>query len=352
MEAETKLHPRISTLSEIEAVILAKDDFEVRVMEAVEEGFVQYSRGQFHAAPIHTMGAPPMAPFRVHNRSNDYDPQRYSAQTCVKSGYIENDTHFVIKVASGGYPMPKNTGVVQLFSQETGSLECLLLDDGMLTEHRTAAAGALAAKYLAPKNIQTMGILGSGVQARYQLRYLKFVTDCRDVLVWGRTPDHVQKFRDDMTSRRWNVNIASFPNALFENCDLIVTTTSAREPLLSMSPVAKQDFTPPRRAQHITCVGADAFGKMELDPALVKLADMLVADSRLQTRERGEFAKAIAQNMVSVNDIIEIGELVEKSELHRKLDDSRLTIFDTSGLAVQDCAIAKLVSRFMNKSNE
>jgi ornithine cyclodeaminase len=339
--------PRIYTLTEIEAAILSSKTFEVDLIQAVEDGFVAYSAHQFNAAPIQTMGAPPMAPYSVVAHSGGEN--NYAAQTCVKSGYITGDDHFVIKVATGGYPIV-NTGLLQVYSQTTGKLECLLLDEGILTEHRTAAAGAVAARYLAPlTKVQTIGIVGTGVQARYQLRYLKHIlpTSCRNVLVWGRTPERATQFQTDILREGYwqSVDIASDPAQLFTQCELIVTTTSARSPVLPWGTNMARDTVVTR---HITCIGADAPGKMELDPALVAAADLLVADSRLQTAERGEYQTALAQNLVNIQDVVELGALPTRTDLHRlDNDDERLTLFDSSGVAVQDCAVAKLVSKLL-----
>ena len=132
--------------------------FANNLIDAIGKGFILYSKGQFNACPIQTMGAPPMAPFQsqLHTEKTESDPE-YAAQTCVKSGYLTGESHYVIKVASGGYPLPSNSGLMQVFSQTTGRLEALLLDEGILTELRTAAVGALAAKYLAPKTIHMIG---------------------------------------------------------------------------------------------------------------------------------------------------------------------------------------------------
>lgn len=366
--------PRIYTLREIEEAIASSDTFEVDLIQAVEDGFVAYSSHQFNAAPIQTMGAPPMAPFRSvvsaasdgsTTHSEDVVGKEYAAQTCVKSGYVTGDDHFVIKVATGGYPIAQNTGLLQVYGQTTGRLECLLLDEGVLTEHRTAAAGALAARYLAPRHaIATIGILGTGVQARYQLRYLPHVRPslagrhCK-VLVWGRTHAHAVQFQQDVAREGlWqSVDIATDPAQLLECCELIVTTTSARSPVLLLPPK-----TAIVRTRHITCIGADAPGKMELDPALVEAADLLVADSCLQTAERGEFQTFLRARTTKTNptngiqvhkddDVVELGELISRPDLHRQDDgsDQRLTIFDSSGVAVQDCAVAKLVSKLLSR---
>jgi ornithine cyclodeaminase len=404
---------RIVTLSEIEEAV-ASVGFAHRLIDAILDGFVSHTRGNFNAPPIQTMGAPPMAPFGPsscgggsggpvggvgENDEND-DIENgggghndYSAQTCVKSGYLASSPHYVVKVASGGFPFPSNTGNVQLYSQNTGALEAIFFDDGLLTELRTAAAGAVAARLLSPNLMAEndddddndnyvyscccVGVVGTGMQARHQLRYLGYVTDCRNVRVWGRTASNVKKFVKDMSAEGWNVRAVEDVDDLLDTCGMIITTTSSREPLLGRRWLLDHDRsedddderenddnndndTRPRRRRrahrrrplHITCVGSDTTGKKELYDDFIMMADMLVADSRLQTAERGEFEDVIRHGMVGLEDVIEIGELANRVELHRggrdivagdDHGDARLTIFDSSGLAVQDCVIASMV---------
>ena len=338
--------PSIVTLSEIEEIV-STDSFALQLIDAIKKGFISYSAGGFNACPIQTMGAPPMAPFSgsCSGSGSGDNSDNYQAQTCVKSGYVTGASHYIIKVASGGYPFPSNSGLMQLYSQSTGKLETILLDEGILTELRTAAVGALAAQLLAPPldEIACIGILGTGIQARYQLKYLAHVTSCRTVKVWGRTKENVQKYINDMTLDGWKVTAVDTPQDLLHDCSLIITTTSSREPLLQYT----SDIQHPL---HITCIGSDATGKRELDPKLVASADLLVADCKLITQERGEFEDSLKQQLVSLDKVVELGKLIEKKELNRQRsktdgeNDCRLTIFDSSGVAVQDCVIAAMVN--------
>ena len=147
--------PHIYTLDDINEAT-SSSRFANDLIESIRDGFVSYSKGDFNACPIQTMGAPPMSPF-LANSGISSSTNDYSAQTCVKSGYLTGESHYVIKVASGGYPFPSNSGLMQVFSQETGRLDAILLDEGMLTELRTAAVGAVIANYLAPKKVSSIG---------------------------------------------------------------------------------------------------------------------------------------------------------------------------------------------------
>ena len=242
---------------------------------------------------------------------------------------------------------------VQVFSQRTGRLDALLLDDGVLTEMRTAAAGALAVRCLGPKRVGRIGLLGTGVQARYQLRFLRTVTDCREVLVFGRTESNVAAFVKECAADGWKIAVASRADELLEACGVIVCVTSSREALLGITHTDGA-VTQLDGGQLIVCIGADAPGKMELNPRLVAAADLLVADSLLQTQERGEYKKAIEEGLVSLSDVVEIGKILggRKDLQRRAANDDRLIIFDSSGVAVQDCAIAGIVYKAIMQGSQ
>jgi ornithine cyclodeaminase len=229
---------------------------------------------------------------------------------------------------------------MQVYSQKTGRLEALLLDEGILTELRTAAVGALAIKLLAGPKINMIGIVGTGVQARYQLDMLSVVTDCRNVLVYGRTPQKVDCFISEMTSKGWNIKGTDLPDNLLQDTDVIITTTPSREAILGKSSLETR-----KSGLTIICIGADAPGKYEINPNLVAKADLLIADSITQTVERGEFQKAVADGLVEKESLVSLGHLIETKDLYRKEGDNRLIIFDSSGVALQDCVVSSLVVR-------
>ena len=330
--------PSVYTLAEINKAV-STSKFEENLIQGIKEGFLALEAGEFFACPIQTMGLPPF-PF-VENCDD------YHAQTCVKSGYFKGNDYYIIKVASGGHPH-ENSGVMQVFSQQSGRMEALLLDEGILTEIRTAAVGALAAKLMAPKNIRAIGILGTGVQARFQLNMLPAATDCRKVFVWARHPSKGQAFKNEMKQKGWQISVAETVDEVLDACDLIVTTTCAREPLLRLSENSSR-----QSGLHITCIGADAPGKMELEPKSVAKADLLVADTIQQTVERGEFQKAVADGLVDTESILSLGNFISREDLHRKKDDDkRVTIFDSSGVALQDCVVSQMTYDVLRKMGE
>lgn len=257
----------------------------------------------------------------------------------IKYGYIRGGAHFVVKVAAGFYDnakqgLPPFTGLLMLFSQQTGLPAAILLDEGWLTNLRTAAAGAVAARYLAPRKVQAIGVFGTGTQARLQVEQLQVVTDCRDLVVWGRSDAGLAAYRRDMMEKSYRVATTRDPDDVGRACNLIVTATPATAPLLLAGHV--------RPGTHITAVGSDASEKQELDPAILARADIVVADSLAQCRERGEIHQALKAGRIAADKPVELGRVIANPTLGRRSED-QITVADLTGLAVQDIMIAEAV---------
>ncbi len=214
-------------------------------------------------------------------------------------------------------------------------MRAILLDQGLLTDVRTAVAGAIAAKYLAPKTLSKIGIVGTGIQARLQLQYLAPVTSCREVLVWGRDRQHVADYQSAMAGQGFTVNPAASVSRLLEECNLIVTTTPSQVPLLDCSEELPGGL-------HVTAVGADSPYKRELGPGLFRRADLVVADSISQCLERGEIQHAVNEGILKQDDIRELGSVINGDSPGREAD-AQVTIADLTGVAVQDIQIAKAI---------
>ena len=160
----------------------------------------------------------------------------------IKYGYLRDDDFYVIKIASGFYNNPKlglssSNGLNLLFNQKTGQIKCILLDEGYLTNIRTAAAGAVAAKYLAPQNVKRIGIIGAGIQGKQQLHYLKSITDCKDVIVWGINEKELILYKNEMKSFGYNIETTINTAEIAKSCNLIVTVTPSKKPLLSVADI-------------------------------------------------------------------------------------------------------------------
>ena len=304
------------SLKEIKAALPSVD-----LMAEIEQGFVAYSQGRAVVPPI-----------------GELIMQDPPGEVHIKYGYIAGDDYYVIKIASGFFENPKldlpsSNGLMLVFSQKTGTLEAVLLDEGHLTDIRTAVAGAITAKHLAPSSIERIGIVGTGVQARMQLEYLAPVTDCRDVLVWGRNGDKLSAYEQDMSAKRFEVSTTTDADDIIASCNLIVTTTAATSPLLSGQV---------QPGTHITAMGSDTHDKQELHADILQGADLVVADSISQCLERGEIHQALKSNAIAETDLVELGSIIAGDAAGRTSDD-QITIADLTGVAVQDIQISKAV---------
>jgi ornithine cyclodeaminase len=310
---------RLISLDQIKSVLGAID-----VSKFIEEGFIAYSAGR--------VVVPPVGELIFEEPPGDAH---------IKYGYIRGDDYFVIKIASGFYEnyrldLPSGSGLMLLFSQRTGQPLCILLDEGYLTDVRTAVAGQIAAKYLAPKSLSCIGVFGAGIQARMQVEYLESVTPCRNLLVWGRpgSAEKLEAYRRHMEPRGYTVRTTHDAAEVGERCRLIITATPAKAPLLRASQV--------RKGTHITAMGSDTPEKQELDPAILQMADIVVADSIEQCLSRGEIHKALQAGQLHREKIRELGRVIADTSLQRTSDD-QITVADLTGVAVQDIQIAKAV---------
>ncbi|MDG1437969.1 MAG: hypothetical protein P8P98_03265, partial [Emcibacteraceae bacterium] len=256
----------------------------------------------------------------------------------IKYGCSNGGDYYVVKIASGFYSnneigLPTSNGMMLLFDQNTGVPAVILQDECMLTDVRTAVAGAISAKYLGPKNVKAIGIVGTGVQARMQLEYLKSVTDCKDVIVWGRSPEKLVEYKKEMTAKGYNVSATMDIAELCANANLIVTTTPAHEPLIMADMV--------KPGTHITAMGSDTLEKVELDPAILKMADLIVVDSIDQSETRGEIMWARKAGLITNEDVLELGTVIAQDK--GRANDDQITIADLTGVAVQDLKIAEAV---------
>lgn len=292
----------------------------LNLLPAIEAGFVSYSRDRAVVPPV---GELILDKGEVH----------------IKYGYIKDEKYYVIKVASGFYGnadmgLPTGDGLMLLFWQETGRLEAVLLDEGLLTDTRTAVAGAIAARHLAPRVVDRIGIAGTGVQARLQLRLLAGILDCRRVLVWGRGNKQLESYREDMGPEGWEIETTTDAADLPASCNLVVTTTPSRKPLFDA-----QNLRP---GTHITALGSDTPDKQELDAGVLARADVVVADSVSQCVERGEIHRALEAGRIERSDVIELGDVIS-GRVDGRTSDEQITVADLTGVAVQDIKIAEAV---------
>ena len=306
---------KIVPLDRIEEVLPTLD-----LIPSIEAGFVAYSAQEAVVPPV---GELLLDGGEVH----------------IKYGYLKGDDYYVIKIASGFYDNPKiglpsSNGLMLLFSQKTGELVSILLDEGYLTDTRTAVAGAIAARHLAPRKVERIGIVGTGIQARLQLQHLARVTECREVLVWGRGEPQLERYRSDTEPHGFAVETTFSTADVLRTCNLVVTCTPAAEPLLHVDDL--------QEGTHITAVGSDTPEKQELDAAILGRADLVVADSISQCLGRGEIHKGLEADQIAEEDLVELGDVIAGRAIGRT-SDAQITVADLTGVAVQDIKIATAV---------
>ena len=300
----------------------------IDVISEIEKGFVAYSEGK--------VVVPPVGELLFEDPPGD---------THIKYGCIINDDYFVIKIASGFYKNPElglssSQGVNLLFSARTGVLEAVLLDEGNLTNIRTAAAGACIAKYLAPSKVENVGILGAGIQGRLQLEYLLKVISPEKVYVYDQRPESLESYKSCFEQFQISIDFAE-PAEIAAKCNYIVTATPSETPLLQAGHI--------RRGTHITAVGSDTPEKQELDSGIIGKANLVVADSFPQCQTRGEIFHALNNNQIRLEQLFELGNVISSKSKGRENDD-QITVADLTGVAVQDIQISKAVfSHFRNK---
>jgi len=306
-----------------EAELRRAVSLDLEVVDAIAEAFSALAAGQVVMPPILHMALP-----------------EANGEVDVKTAYVPGLPSFAIKVSPGFFDNPKQglpslSGMMMLLSATTGRLEALHLDNGYLTDLRTAAAGAVAARHLARADARVAGVLGAGSQAQVQIEALKLVRPIERVLLWGRDPAKAEAAADRMADRlALDVLPVASAERLVLEADVVVTATPARTPLVVT------DWLHP--GLHITAIGSDAADKNELHPDVLKRADLLVCDSRAQCARLGELHHALAGGAELA--VTELGEITSGRRPGRQSDD-QITVCDLTGTGVQDTAIALLAYR-------
>jgi ornithine cyclodeaminase len=301
---------------------------ELREIVQLDPGAVDVIEAAFAALAGGAVVMPPILSMDLPHANGEVD---------VKTACIPGFDGFAIKVSPGFFDNPKLglpslNGLMILFSAQTGLVQALFLDNGYLTDIRTAAAGAVAARHLAPRTVDVAGVIGTGVQARLQMRAAHLERPFATCLVWGRDADRASACATDIADDLGiEVKTVSDPAELVAQSQLVVTTTPAREPVL------RAEWLHP--GLHITAMGSDQDGKNEIDPAALARADLYVADRVSQAEKLGELRSAIAAGLWQGGIPPELGQIITGDAPGRR-DDADITIADLTGTGAQDTAIA------------
>ena len=293
-------------------------------LPAVRDAFVRLARGEAILPGIINLDIP-----------------NSGAEVHVKSAHLQGSRFFTIKVASGSYAnpergLPVGSGIVLVFDAVTGFPRAILFDNGYLTDLRTGAAGALAADLLARREVDRVGIIGVGTQARYQFAALLGVRKPERVIAFGRSEAKATAFAREMEKLHGiRVLPAKTVEQAVRGSDVVITVTPSREPLV------RAEWVLP--GTHITAVGADGPDKQELDVEVLKKADKVVADRLDQCIRLGEIHHAIEAGALRPEDVYaELGEIAAGLKRGRT-SDQEITVADLTGVGVQDAALAELV---------
>ncbi len=264
----------------------------------------------------------------------------------VKGAHIQGAEIFAFKVATGFYGnvelgVPTGSGLVLVFDATTGFPLAVLCDNGYLTDLRTAAAGALAARYLSPNHPLTLAVVGAGVQGRFQAELIHRVRDLTQVKVWSRKESSRKRYVAQM-SKTLGVHVYEFADvaSTVANADLVVTATPSQVPLIFPG-MLKPGAT-------VIAVGADGPSKRELAVEVVTSADKLVCDVSAQCVRLGEAHHAVRAGQLPLDGIYaELGAVVAGDVLGRVADET--IICDLTGSGAQDAAIAETAWNALSK---
>jgi len=269
------------------------------------------------------------------------DIKEANGEVDVKTAYVPGIDSFAIKISPGFFDNPKLglpsvNGLMVLLSARTGLLEAALFDNGYLTDVRTAAAGAVAAKHLSRAEAKTAAILGAGAQARLQLKALTLVRPIESATIWARDIARAETVAKDL-GKELGLKVigAADPAEAVAGADIVVTTTPATSPILMA------EWLVP--GQHVTAMGSDAEHKNEIDPKVFKRPEIVYIPDRLaQVRVLGELHHAIAAGTVAPDaEFAELGSIVA-GRAPGRIDARQITFVDLTGMGVQDTAIAAL----------
>jgi ornithine cyclodeaminase/alanine dehydrogenase-like protein (mu-crystallin family) len=259
------------------------------------------------------------------------------ADVLVKAGCIAGHDAFVVKIApwfkSNELARKAQGGLVAAFSSTDGHPLAILADEHYLSDVRTAAAGALAADALAGHEAATVGVLGTGAQAYWQVRALAHVRPIARILIWGRNGDRASKLTRRLAADLPDVEISTrtMPRQVVSESQVVITATAATEPLV------KAEWLHP--GQHITSIGADTAAKCELEPAVLKLADLVAVDSRAAAAGNGNTKRALRSGVLTEDDLVELGEILGRAY---QRDPTAITVASLVGIGVQDVVAAEV----------
>lgn len=313
----------VLTQKEVQKILPLKDI--KKVIEVVEKGFFDYSQAKVQM------------PAKLY-----LNFKKYNGDLRIMPSFSETLEMAGTKLVNVHPDNPKKglktvMAVIILNHPKTG-LPLALMDGTYITALRTGASGAVATKYLAKKEAKTLGVVGAGVQATTQILAISRIKKLKEIVVYDPKEEAMENLRKILAKEKIEIK----KGTLEEVCqkEIVSTTTPSKKPIV------KKEWILP--GTHINAIGADAKGKEELDPEILKNSKIIV-DCWEQASHSGEINIPLQKGIIKKEDIYgELGEIVAGKKRGRE-NEKEITIFDSTGLAIQDLYTAHLVYKLAKK---
>lgn len=312
----------------METLLLSKQDVGMLInmkdaIASVEQAYTDYCSNMVIQPPIVSI-----------------EDEENNGELDIKTCYSKSNQFISIKSASGywdnprAYNLPTMLATIMLLDGKTGYPLCIM-DGSLITGYRTGAAGGLSAYLLARKDSKKVAIIGAGNQARLQLKAICQVLNIESVKAWDTNTELLAVYKEEI-SKSLNLLVETCETAkdAVIDADIIVATTPSK------NVIVKDEWI--KEGAHIIAIGADMSGKQELDTKIFRRAKIYV-DSISQCVERGETRNAIMSGDIKTSDIYaELGEVLLERKQARN-NDTQITIFDATGMGIQDNTLADLI---------
>lgn len=300
------------------------------LFEPIKQAFIDYNSSSLIGVPVSLLHFP------------------NNADTHIKTAAIKGYDYFSIKVVS---MFPDNaklnlspySGAIFLFNGKTGFPSAILNDKGIITDLRTAAAGAIVTDFVASKSSTSVTVIGTGIQAYHQVFALAKLRQINNLVIYGRNKAKTIMLKEKLSGSfpKMKINLVyNLENAVKES-ELIITTTSSKTPLV------KGEWL--QKGQHITAVGSDDVYKNEIDCNCFNFADSIFIDSLQLNKKYGEFSHAIKSTPNLIDKTIEFGTAFQNKAFENS--ENKITVAKLVGVGIQDLAASLVVMNKLKNSH-
>ena len=285
-----------------------------RLIPIIAQGFKDFHFGRAKVSPITNVEVP-----EAHGEMH------------IKPGYMANGDHICVKIATCYYDnpaqgLPTRDGVLVLANRYNGRIEAVLCDSGLITDMRTAGASAVAVDALANPGSIRLGLVGAGTQAYWHALAIAYVRPIKEICIWGRRPEMAKGLAERL-AKETKTSVRTETLQSVAASDVVVTATPATTPVLTNEMLSQGAM--------VVAMGADAVGKRELGPQIVRQTSLIVADSLQQCLSVGELQWPDAKS----GRVAELGAILAGADKGRQSSND-IIAFDSTGVAFQDVVSA------------